>query len=127
MLDATAVSTSRYTDLGYVGDQGRDVVMYVRSPFASYWRGQVMDEYDGTGWTPSTGESQLVSDDGRLRFPDTPPWTGLTNSYVQTYFLKVEQPSALFTAYSPGFIALRSSPDGSDPRRAAQSSVEQLR
>ena len=130
MLDGTAgasLTTSRYTDLGYVGDQGRDVVMYVRSPFASYWRGQVMDEYDGTGWTPSTSEPQLVSDGGRLRFPDMPSWTSLTNSYVQTYFLKVEQPSALFTAYSPGLIALRSSPDGSDPGRTAQSSVEQLR
>ena len=98
MLDgATGVSltASRYTDLGYVGDQGRDVVMYVRSPFASYWRGQVLNEYDGTGWTSSTSESQLVSDDGRLRFPDTPPWTGRTSSYLQTYFLKVEQPSAV--------------------------------
>ena len=36
-------------------------------------------------------------------------------------------PSALFTAYSPGFIALRNSPEGSDHGRAAQSSVEQLR
>ena len=130
MLDGTtgvSLTTSRYTDLGYAGDQGRDVVMYVRSPFASYWRGQVLNEYDGTGWTSSTSESQLVSDDGRLRFPDTPPWTGRTNSYLQTYFLKVEQPSALFTAYSPGFIALRSSPDGSVVGRSAQTSVEQLR
>jgi len=34
------VSTSEdYLPLGYVGDEDRDVVMYVRSALASFWRG----------------------------------------------------------------------------------------
>ena len=29
-----------------------------------------------------------------------------SRAYVQTYFLKVPQPNAVFTAYAPGWIAL---------------------
>ena len=35
--------------------EGEGVVMRVRSPVASYWRGQVYDRFDGSTWQPDTG------------------------------------------------------------------------
>ena len=123
-----AVRIPTYATLGYADDNGGEVVMYVRSPLASFWRGQVLDEYDGRGWTVSNREPQMVlGQRGRLRFPDTLPWTGLLGTYVQTYFLQVQQPDAIFTGYSPGVIASDISWEARDLRTGATESVKRLR
>ena len=98
---------AQYLDLEYVGDRERDVVMYVRSPLASFWRGSTMDVYDGHGWVASSASVSLLVDyRGRLRFADAP--SGLPGRSVcpQSYFLRVAQPNALFTGYGPGWIGL---------------------
>ena len=96
-----------YPSLGYAGDQGEDVVMYVRSPLASYWRGLVLEEYDGKGWSESDGALNFMADsEGRLIFGDAPALNANTRNYVQSFFLQVPQPDAAFTGYSPGRILL---------------------
>ena len=45
---------------------------------------------------------------GRLRFAEAPSRLPRRRTYVQSYFLKLEQPNAVFTAYTPGWIALGS-------------------
>ena len=104
-LDA---SLTEYVPLGYTGPEEKDVVMYVRSPLASYWRGGVLDEYDGRGWVASDGgELQLEVDRyGRLRFKDAPSQSP-EGRYVHSFFPRVSQPDAIFTGYSPGYVGFQ--------------------
>ena len=78
------------------------VVMYVRSPVLTYWRGQVFDTFDGETWYPDhrprgldpmTREGALERDSGRF---DTRPL------YTQTYFLEHPlPPGPLLAGYEP--------------------------
>ncbi len=124
---ALSLEQAGYTPLGYQGDQGRDVVMHVRSSLASYWRGQILDEYDGRGWKTSAGSAQLVADRrGGLKFSDVPWWANRVRSYDQSFYLKVRQPDAVFTGYSPGFIAA-GNPDEWRSGASVAEKVESLR
>ena len=128
---APLVEQQSYVTLGYTGDQDLDVVMYVRSPLASYWRGMVLEEYDGRGWKPDRSRSLLEVDRwGRLRFEDAPPRTGGVSSYVQSYFPRVDQPEAVFTGYTPGYtpgyIALRDAASEGSLRARAIENVRRL-
>ena len=107
-----------YVTLGYTGEEEADVVMYVRSPLASYWRGQILDEYDGRGWKTRGGVDQIRVDRfGRLHFSDTPRRQEGAGRYVQSFFPRIAQPDSVFTGYTPGYIALQ------DP--AEQGSLQQ--
>ena len=101
--------------------------MHVRSPLASFWRGFTLDVYDGQGWLAATSEVSLVLDEsGTLRFAGAPQVIRRDRAYVQTYFLKVPQPNAVFTAYAPGWIALGAG--GATGRlQLAQGNLEYLR
>ena len=125
---AAAIDVDGYVPLGYVGEGERDVVMYVRSPLASYWRGQVLEEYDGFGWRASEDASLIEVDRwGRLRFEDAPGRLRGVSRYVQSFFPAVEQPEAVFTGYTPGYIALRNpSVQGSFRERAIEN-LQRLR
>ena len=116
-----------YATLGYQGDQGRDVVMYVRSRLVSYWRGQILDEYDGRGWK-SSGDSEelMIDDNGRLRFSDFPWWGSLVDQYVQTFYPQVAQPNAVFTGYSPGYLAFHDSVEDGRSGRLLDENIERL-
>ncbi len=85
--------------------------MHVRSRVASYWRGAVLDEYDGAGWLPSVTNLTL-SDRGQggVLFDDSK--TASSDLYPQTYYLLTDQPNALFTGYEPGRAYL---PDPTQP------------
>ena len=52
----------------YGQDEQGDVVFFVRSKVASYWRGSTMDAYDGRYWRESsqTHDLTLASDGSRL-------------------------------------------------------------
>lgn len=68
-----------------------DVVMHVRSPVASYWRGQVFDVFDGESWTPErTIELGMT---GRKFFPRN------AVKYTQTFFTPEGGPRGLFVGY----------------------------
>ena len=123
-----SLDASAYVTLGYQRDQEKDVVLYVRSPLASYWRGQILDVYDGKGWSSSVGAIQVVEDRvGRLWFADAPTRTGGDATYVQSFFLKVSQPDALFTGYSPGRLVLPDIAEAEDLKAGLNDSVQLLR
>ena len=66
------------------------VVMRVRSPVASYWRGQAYDAFDGRYWHPA-GDLQAGFDTGYA--PENPL------RYTQTFFIHQAQPGAAFMGY----------------------------
>ncbi len=102
-----------YATLGHTGEGDNDVVMQVRSPLARFWRGQILEEYDGRGWKTADGSAQVEVDrSGTLKFRDAPPLAQGIGRYVQTFFPRVTQPEALFTGYSPGYIAVLHTPGG---------------
>ena len=67
------------------------VVMHVRSPVASYWRGRVFDAFDGRTWTPD--ETSVLGISGRRSF--------VTNAvrYTQTFFTPQAQPEEVYMGY----------------------------
>ena len=103
-----------YVSLGYTGPAADQVVMHVRSRVSSYWRGAILDQYDGAGWLPSTSRVTLVDEgQGGYVFPDSDLRRVGRRWYSQTYYLRTDQPNAIFTGYSPGRLFLpRSSQSG---------------
>ncbi|MCZ6788821.1 MAG: transglutaminaseTgpA domain-containing protein [Chloroflexi bacterium] len=103
-----------YVTLGYTGPAADTVVMHVRSRVLSYWRGATLDQYDGAGWLPSTSRVTLVDEgQGSYVFPDSELRAPGRRWYSQTYYLRTNQPNAIFTGYSPGRVFLpRSSQTG---------------
>ena len=67
------------------------VVMHVRSPVASYWRGQVFDDFDGETWTPEDSVALGIS--GRRFFRRN------AVRYTQTFFMPEDGPRGLFVGY----------------------------
>ncbi len=87
-----------------LGGNVDDVVLQVRSPVVSYWRGQTYSTYDGRDWRPDT----------ELALGRAP--TGTARRYVQTFYVRSEQPWPLL-GYSPMEWRLL---DGSDSGDALQ-------
>ena len=72
------------------GVPGDDVVMHVRSPVASYWRGKVFDTFDGTSWHATLGPDPVGA---AQRATDN------TLRYTQNYFIHRGEPGATFMGY----------------------------
>ena len=70
--------------------EGEGVVMRVRSPVASYWRGQVYDRFDGNTWQPDTGR-------GGHRDPGQVPRRA--RRYAQTFFVERVNPGTTYLGY----------------------------
>ena len=97
----------KHVSLGYVGPEEDSVVMHVRSLVLSYWRGAVLDEYDGVGWLPSINTMELIDErQSQYGFPDSRLPVTSSRRYTQTYYLEIDQPNAIFTGYSPGRVYL---------------------
>ncbi len=122
-------SLESYANLGYVGPDEKDVVMYVRSPLASYWRGEVLDVYDGRGWKLGAKNSYQLEEDmwGRLRFTDAPKASLIGARYVQSFFPQVEQPYAVFTGYQPGYVTLQDPARNGNRFQRIQENIRRLR
>ena len=84
--------------------QEDSLVMHVRSPVLTYWRGQAFDTFDGRSW--HTGPEPW------LLAPAGSPWASLRASeplslrgrplYSQTYFIRQDlPPNTVFTGYAP--------------------------
>lgn len=100
-------SSDGYVPLGYTGSAADTSVMHVRSRVVTYWRGSTLDEYDGRGWLPSEDGVTLIDAGSRgFLFPDSDRGTPSRRWYSQTYYLLVDQPTAVFTGYNPGRLYL---------------------
>ena len=73
-----------------VGSGSGGAVMHVRSPVASYWRGQVFDTFDGRVWHPeeSPGLDRPAGHQSERLL-----------RYTQTFFVHRPQPGTTFTGY----------------------------
>ena len=81
-----------------------DVVMRVRSPVLTYWRGRVYDTFDGEQWRGRFSDlrSQFRQRDTMVYRYHEPPNASARPLYSQTYFMKersVRDP--VFTGYAP--------------------------
>ena len=91
---------------GYQGNlygqyENGDVVFFVRSKVASYWRGSTMDAYDGRYWRESSRTHNLTLYSGGSRLWHNGESFGLDNRlrYGQTFFIQKDRPGAVFTGY----------------------------
>ncbi len=93
--------------LGYTGSAADEPVMHVRSRVSSYWRGLILDVYDGRGWLNTAYQLRLIDRDRReYVLPDSGPGIEGQRVYWQAYYLLTDQPNAVFTGYRPGRIYL---------------------
>ena len=90
-----------YQGNSYGQDEHGDVVFFVRSQVASYWRGSTMDDYDGRYWRESSQTHNLTLSSGGSLFWDNRESFGLDNSlrYGQTFFIQRDRPGAVYTGY----------------------------
>ncbi len=77
---------------------GNGVVMHVRSPVASYWRGQAYEDFDGRHWLPQKGTPVR---DGRALLGNQP-------HYTQTYFIHDSEIGTTFEGYRGAHVQLSS-------------------
>jgi len=105
--DGEVSGTGIYATLGYTGSSADRAVMNVRSRISSYWRGAILDEYDGQGWLPSPLQIELFDESrGEFILPDSQPGLTRQRLYWQAYYMLSDQPNAIFTGYNPGRIYL---------------------
>ncbi len=107
VVDFTATGYPGFSDAMDLRSRGAlsdDIVFRVRAPFASLWRAEVFDTFDGTVWTRSGSplRSLEAADGGGYQLPPgarTTGWGG--RSLVQTFFIEQPQPNTLFAAGEP--------------------------
>jgi transglutaminase-like putative cysteine protease len=78
-----------------------DVMFFVRSKVASYWRGRTLDTFDGQYWLtsgPATGLVPSANTPGMLINQES---RGLDNRlrYSQTFFIQQDVADSIFTGY----------------------------
>jgi transglutaminase-like putative cysteine protease len=107
-------------DLRARGSLSDEIVFRVRAPFASLWRAEAFDTYDGSTWTRSVSPlTPLASNDaGGYDVEGTPGPSAVGGTLVQTFFIEQQQPNVLFAAAAPRTVyfpagGLRSDRDGS--------------
>jgi transglutaminase-like putative cysteine protease len=89
-------------DLRSRGALSDDIVFRVRAPFASLWRAEVFDTFDGSLWTRSTHHlTPLPTSEGGYAVPLTDQQGAGGRPLVQTFFMEQAQPNVLFTAAWP--------------------------
>lgn len=107
-------------DTSMRGEMGDTVVMRVRAPEPDFWRGQTYSRFDGRLWyaDPQQGEQRSPSDIAvGPAAGDVPEPAGVeVDEFIQTYYLSVDHPNAVFAAYRPTRVLIESSvwlrPDG---------------
>jgi len=107
-------------DLRARGTLSDDIVFRVRAPFASLWRAEAFDTYDGSTWTRSSSRLKplVAGDAGAYDLPGAPGPSVAGRTLVQTFFIEQQQPNVLFAADAPRTVyfpagGLRSDRDGS--------------
>jgi transglutaminase-like putative cysteine protease len=100
-LDATLIPGDAF--LGYANGvaQDREVVFFVRSKVASYWKGRTLDTFDGRYWRDSNTLSDIARSRSSPQLLVNQESFGLDNRlrYAQTFFIQQDAPDSLFTGY----------------------------
>ena len=103
-----SISTDRGSERPAASDErgrsARSVVMRVRNPVLTYWRGQVFDGFDGSVWRPDP-TSWAIHSRGRandIYKASTPGGLRPEPLYAQTYFIEEPPPrGVIYSGYSP--------------------------
>lgn len=110
-------------DLSYRGGLTDTIMMYVRSPAASYWRSHAYDYYDGRTWSLSDPSvSPVTAVGGRYLFNLIEPMPR-TATFVQSFFIVQPLPNVIFMGGVPArllFPAEILSRDSNDGLRAPE-------
>ncbi len=103
-------------DLSYRGGLSNTVMMHVKSPAWSYWRGYALDTYDGRTWTQSDESLEtLPLDEQRGYFHIDPTAAGYTDDwFVQSFYIVEDMPNILWTGGSPFRVYFASRELGKD-------------
>jgi transglutaminase-like putative cysteine protease len=110
-------------DLSYRGGLTDKIMMYVRSPAASYWRSHGFDTYDGRTWTQGNPElTPIESPVQQYLFPLIEPMPEGA-IFVQSFFIAEPMPNLIFVGGTPArllFPAEEISRDSTDGLRAPE-------
>jgi hypothetical protein len=87
-------------DLGYRSGLSSEIVMYVRSPAASYWRSHAYDTYDGRFWELADENLETIRRQGPLFNLQNVSWRD-EQVFAQTYQIVRPMPNLIFTAGNP--------------------------
>jgi transglutaminase-like putative cysteine protease len=92
-------------DLSYRGNLSDNLVMYVRSPAASYWRSHAYDTYNGRTWSKSSDELEYIGEGG-FYFSLLPDYPGLLDypegeSFTQSFYVMRDLPNLIFAGGQP--------------------------
>jgi len=88
-------------DLSYRGGLTDTIMMYVRSPAASFWRSHAYDHYDGRTWTQSDPNlTPIRALGGRYLFNLIEPMPR-TATLVQSFFIAQPLPNVIFVGGTP--------------------------
>lgn len=80
-------------DLSSIRSGDNALLMNVRSPLASYWRGVALEDYDGRSWS-------IASESGGFLFQEM-PIGGAQFYYWQTFTMRRRPAKLLFAGYRP--------------------------
>ncbi len=78
-----------------------ELVMRVRSSAPAMWKGMTFDAYDGAGWKGADSAPVPLGGDPPYAYPIHLRSLGPRATVAQTFYVEVEQPSALFAAGQP--------------------------
>lgn len=128
LADPTAKSEYYYgfdssLDLSYRGGLSNKIMLYVRSPAASYWRSHAFDTYDGRTWTQANPQlTPIESPVQQYLFPLISPFPN-NATFVQSFFIVEPLPNVIFVGGTPArllFPAEEISRDSTDGLRAPE-------
>ena len=108
-------------------DSGNPIVMQVRSPVLTYWRGQVFDTFDGSRWRSSTSPwvSKSRGSSGVVYAAPRPPGVDRWPFYSATFFAKEAAPiDVMYTGYTPLLAAV--SVTGNDGHEISDGSIYRI-
>ena len=88
-------------DLRVRGELSDEVVMRVRASAPALWRGVLFDHYDGTTWSGPSDDPVPLEGEPPFGYPIEFRSLGPRAEVTQTYYVEVEQPSAIFAAGQP--------------------------
>ena len=90
-------------DLSYRGGLSDTVMMYVKSPAWSYWRGYALDTYNGRNWLQSDDRLDLIPMDrySPYQFTVNPSIQFTEDWFVQSFYIMQDMPNVLWAGGTP--------------------------